>query len=395
MKQFTSASGFVAVELTCADIPVLLDQLVRVGIPLFRVHMKDLISAVVWVRRRDLNKLVICAEKFGSKVKTVQRTGIYWISVSLLRRPIMLIGITLILLISWWIPTKVLFVQVEGNTNIPTRLILEKASECGITFGAKRRDVRSEKMKNSLLASIPGLQWTGINTYGCTAVISVQERSEPEQISSEPGVSSIVADRDGIIYSCTVTRGNQLCAVGQAVNAGETLVSGYTDCGIKIQATRAEAEIYAKTIRQLTVKTPLDYTIKGDLFNTVKKYSLIIGKKRINFSKDSGICTATCDKMYSQYNVVLPGGHQLPVAIAVEHIYQRKTDPVREASQVSQVYAEEFAKRYLFEQMLSGVILKEHEQTEVGNTVYTLKGRYVCLEMIGRERSEEIFKHNG
>ena len=136
MKQFTSASGFVAVELTCADIPVLLDQLVRVGIPLFRVQMKDLISAVIWVRRRDLNKLVICAEKFGSKVKTVQRTGIYWISVSLLRRPIMLIGITLILLISWWIPTKVLFVQVEGNTNIQTRLIWEKASECGITFGA-------------------------------------------------------------------------------------------------------------------------------------------------------------------------------------------------------------------------------------------------------------------
>ena len=85
----------------------------------------------------------------------------------------------------------------------------------------------------------------------------------------------------------------------------------------------------------------------------------------------------------------------MPVAIAVERIYQRKTDPVREVSQVSQVYAEEFAKTYLFEQMLSGAILKEQERAEVGNTVYTLKGRYVCLEMIGRERSEEIFKHNG
>lgn len=36
-------------------------------------------------------------------------------------------------------------------------------------------------MKNALLSAIPELQWAGVNTYGCRAVISVRERTLPER----------------------------------------------------------------------------------------------------------------------------------------------------------------------------------------------------------------------
>ena len=45
--------------------------------------------------------------------------------------------------------------------------------------------------------------------------------------------------------------------------------------------------------------------------------------------------------------------------------------------------------------MLSGKILGKLEHTDMEDAIYTLTGRYVCLEMIGRVRSEEIIKHNG
>ncbi len=394
MRQFTSLSGFVAVQLTGADIPALLQKAIKAGIHLYRVQQLDMLTVDVWVRRRNLQKLIDIANNQGAKAAVIRRSGIYWLWMSLIRRPVLIAGITLILLLSWFIPTRILFISVEGNTNIPANLILEKAAQCGIAFGANRREVRSEKMKNSLLEALPELQWTGINTYGCTAVISVRERTQSDELSANRGVSSIVAQRDGIIYSCTVTSGNPLCVEGQAVRAGETLVSGYTDCGIKIQATRAEAEVYAQTVRQLTVKSPLDYIQKGEAYRVTEKYSLILGKKRINFSKDSGISPTGCDKMYLQYYCVLPGGFQLPIAIAVEQWHHYQTDNVTAASEMSQVCAEEFAQGYLAEQMLSGKILGELESADVGDTVYTLTGRYVCLEMIGRERSEEIIKHH-
>ena len=83
----------------------------------------------------------------------------------------------------------------------------------------------------------------------------------------------------------------------------------------------------------------------------------------------------------------------MPIAIAVEQCYFRKTDTITAASQISQVCAEDFVQDYLAEQMLCGKILGKLEQAEVVDRVYTLKGSYVCLEMIGRERSEEIIKH--
>lgn len=393
MKQFRPISGFITVKLTGADIPSLLQRFAKEGILLFHIQRENDLIVYVWVRRSDYQKLKVIAGNHGADVAATGRSGIYWIFSSFIRRPILVAGISILLVLSWFVPTRVFFISVEGNDAVPTRLILEKAAECGITFGANRRDVRSEKMKNSLLGALPQLQWTGVNTYGCTAVISVTERSEPEETTQAHGISSIVADRDGVIYSCTVASGNPLCVEGQAVRAGEVLVSGYTDCGIKIQATRAKAEIFAQTLRQLTVKTPLDYKQKGDLYQTSLKFSLILGKKRINFSKDSGISPPTCDKMYSQYYCVLPGGFQLPIAVAVEQCYFRKTDTITAASQISQVCAEEFVQDYLVEQMLCGKILGKLEQAEVVDRVYTLKGSYVCLEMIGRERSEEIIKH--
>lgn len=395
MRQFTSLSGFVAMQLTGADIPGLLERVTRKGITLFRIQQKDMFTVYIWLRRRDYQKLQDIALSQGAEATIMKRAGIYWIWKSAIRRPIMIGGILLILLLSWFVPTRVLFITVEGNTNVPSNLILEKAANCGITFGASRREIRSEKMKNSLLEALPELEWTGINTYGCTAVISVQERSSQNELTDNRGVSSIVAERDGIIYSCTVTSGNPLCVEGQAVRAGETLVSGYTDCGIKIQATRSKAEIYAQTVRQLTVNTPMNYTQKGEAYKVEEKYSLIIGKKRINFSKDSGISPTGCDKMYLQYYCVLPGGFQLPLTIAVERWQYYQTDNVTTASETTQVHAEEFAQEYLLQQMLSGKILGKLENVDIGNSVHTLTGRYVCLEMIGRERSEEIIKHYG
>ena len=65
------------------------------------------------------------------------------------------------------------------------------------------------------------------------------------------GVGSIVASRDGVITSITTTKGTPLCKAGQAVKAGQILISGYTDCGISIRADPAEGEVFAETYREM------------------------------------------------------------------------------------------------------------------------------------------------
>ena len=242
-------------------------------------------------------------------------------------------------------------------------------------------------MKNALLDAMPQLQWAGINTYGCRAVITVRERTEKQEDDTPYGVSCMVAAQDGIILSATATEGNLLCQPGQVVYKGQVLISGYTDCGICIRAAKASGEIFAQTIRNLEVRVPTDYAQKPGNGPETKKYSLLIGKKRINFFKDSGISTPTCDKMYQEYVLTLPGGLSLPVVLSVAH-FGGSTE--QEDTELVSAAAEAFTNTYLFNQMISGQILRSSTAESWEDGVYILRSHCICAEMIAREHSEEI-----
>ena len=389
MDLWKSLNGTVQFEVTRADPAAAISQINAAGIEGFdaRREHTDIITRFS-VRRQDVKKLRALTEKRGYGLTLSHRRGIYWVGRKLLKRPILTIGILLFLLVAMYLPSRILFFEIEGNTSIPTRLILEKCQECGISFGASRRDVRSEKMKNALLQAIPELQWAGINTSGCSATITVRERTTAKLPLTNCGVSSIVAKRDGIITECTVTRGNPVCKVGQAVEAGEVLISGYTDCGIAIQATQAQGEVYAATNRTLSAVLPLQWQSKGAKTATEKKYSVIIGKKRINFYKGSGISGTTCDKMYEESYVTLPGGFQLPVTVVTETwTYYEESDVTLPQPSLSN-----FADRYLLEQMIAGKIISRLTQESAENGLHQYQGNYACTEMIGQVRSEETIK---
>ncbi len=396
MDFVNSLSGMVQVRLVSADPAAAMTAIHLADIPVFHAERVDGdITTNFLIQRKDLKRLRGIAQRRGYEVKLNHRWGIYWSIKQAFRRPILMAGVLLFLILAFWLPSRVLFFRVEGAQAIPDRLILEKCQECGIRFGASRREVRSEKMKNALLGAIPELQWAGVNTSGCVATISVRERTVSEESSKTEGVSSIVATKDGVITQCTVIRGNLLCKVGQAVQAGEVLVSGYTDCGISIQATRAEGEIFARTDRDLQVVTPALYGQRGGKASVTKKYALIIGKKRINLYKGSGISGTTCDKIYSESWLTLPGGFSLPVALVTESWTSYQNEDVNCSEEMSQQLLQQFSKTYLQQQMIAGTVLSREEVLDASDGVYTLRGKYACTEMIGKVQKEEIIKPNG
>lgn len=390
-----SLEGAARVRITSADPVGTVSAAAGKGICVEDVTWIDSLTAELTVARRDLKKLRELTRRRGDTVKLAKRIGVYWKAKGLIRRPVLLVGMAAILFAAMYLPGRVLFVRVEGNTTVPARLILEKAEVCGIRFGASRREVRSEKMKNALLEEIPELQWAGVNTAGCVATITVRERSVTREQKRSRGVSSIVAVRDGVVTECTVTKGNGLCRVGQAVKAGEVLISGYTDCGLTIQATRAEGEVFAETKHNLTAVMPSISEKKGTVLRQEKKYALRIGKKQINFYKDSGISAATCDKMYAERYVTLPGGFQLPVALIVEEFTYYDCTEKAVSPEEAAFTLENFAKRYVVNQMVAGEILSGQLVKEQSEDRCSLYAEFSCLEMIGRVQSEEIIKGYG
>ena len=389
MDIWRSAWGIVEAELTSADPPAALAALNNAGIEVYYARQSGALSLCFSVRRSDWRRLRRLTQKRGERLRLCRRSGLYWVWKKLLKRPVLLVGIALIVALTWYLPTRIFFVEIQGNRDVPASLILEKAAQCGIEFGTERRGIRSEQIKNELLQAIPRLQWAGINTYGCRAVISVRERPEQEPDASADAVRSIVADRDGVIRQITVRNGNRVCQVGQAVKAGQVLISGYTDCGICIRASCADGEVLAETSRAVTAVMPANYRHKGEITRQETKYSLLIGKKQINFYKDSGISDTTCDKMYSVKYITLPGGFQLPFAIVTQTVTYYDTAPVLMDEQAGRERIVRFAQQRLMADMAGGQILHRLETVEQTPELFRFHGQYVCLEMIGKPRLEE------
>ena len=387
------------VRILGAANSLLLARLNDAGITVEDLSVTDELTAEFLIPASSYRTVEKLALKSGTQLDVLRGQGIHAVMIRCRRRPILMFGILLLLILTIALPTRIFFFRVEGNLSVPTNLILEKAAACGIGFGAERREVRSERMKNALLEAMPQLQWAGINTKGCVAVISVRERDK-EQTREERGiVTGIVSVCDALIESVTVTAGNAACQPGSTVQAGQLLISGYTDTGLMIRGDRAQGEVIGRTQRKLTVVSPFNFMEKRDAVRRERYYSLIIGKKQINFSKDSGISDTSCDRMYVENYVMLPGGFQLPLGVAVEtRVFFDCNDASLAEADLAPLLSQ-FAAGYVTEQMLAGQILSYKEALSRQDGALCLSGEYSCREMIGRERKEEIItpygKHDG
>ena len=387
-------SGIVTVRLTSANVAERLSQIGQADIDIFQAELLDELTASFFIHRTDLKKLEGFLSHRGDRIEVINRSGLYWFIKRVLMRPILTFGVLILLIANGYLQGRVLFVQVVGNEDIPARLILEEAEKTGLGFGSLRREIRSEKIKNSLLERIPQLKWAGVNTTGCVATILVRERQLIPDQEPPKTVSSIVAARDGVVLGFIVTNGNLVCRTGQAVKAGEVLISGYTDCGLMIRATHAEGEVYAKTERTISAVYPTCWKQNASIKNCSIKYAMKIGKKRINFDNGSGISYPCCGKIYEENYLTLPGGFQLPIALIKETVvYYDQAEVQQPQNDVTSKFSD-FAAGYLSEQMIAGQILSASEVVTESYGLCQLEGKYACQEMIGQVRKEEIYGNN-
>ena len=390
-----AAWRYFTVEITSASISDLLTAISEKDFRLSNIRYLDELRIQADVTGDNYIKLNDFIEARGDSYKIVGSRGVYLIIRRILRRPVMLIGCLLWLFLVIYLPTRVLFVYVDGNNTIDSIKIMEAAERSGICFGAARRYVRSEKVKNKLLSEIDTLQWGGVNTYGCVAVISVKERALPQHNVQNPVFNSIVAVRDGIVTQATVTSGNLLCKVGQAVRQGQVLVSGFTDCGLSVRAEQAEAEIRAFTNRLVSAVTPAMGVRRISINETETKYCIQIGKKIIKLSNKSSIQDRECVKIYTQKYLTLPGGFELPVSLITEKIYWFDEQQIAMSDTDDFMWLKESVESYLLSDMVAGKILHSGEELNSHDGLCCLNGVYVCNEMIGQVRVEKIGEYNG
>ena len=384
----------IRLECRTPDVGALLRRIAQEEITIHDSQICDAVTVRFTIRSRDFRRLEQLIAQRGDTVKELRRTGLIGKLRRLPHRPVLILGLFMICLLVLYLPTRILFIEVEGNKKIPASQIMEAAEVSGLSFGTIRRQIRSEQLKNQLLETIPQLKWVGVNTYGCRAVITVKERDIYDESQEEKQqVTNITALRDGIILNCTATKGTALCTPGQAVQEGQILISGYTDCGLVTLSGRAEGEVIAATNRSVIAIMPAKIMMRDCTEDKFSRYSLIIGKKQINFFNCSGISGASCVKMKTEYVLTLPGGFSLPLKLMKVTIQNPSTCEQEIGNAKEQLRT--FSATYLNSQMISGSVLQKSEVVTESEELFTLTGIYACRENIGFSRGEEIGDFHG
>ena len=383
---------YFRIRITAADPERELLKLICENVEITDTEWLDLLTVEITIKKSQFVTVRRVLEKDEINYRIVRTEGLLWAITDFVKRPVLIIGGAILILLACILPRYIFFVEILGNDRVPDRVILQQAEKSGIRFGTLAADVRSEVVKNNLLSRLPELQWVGVTTSGTVATIHVKERSGAKtRTDNEYAVSSIVATHDGVITQMNVYSGTPLIQVGQSVKKGDTLISGYTDCGLRTIAQQADGEIYAFTLRRISVISPVPTVERDEMARQHTCYRLRIGKKVINLCNHSGIHDGTCVKMYSEDYWTLPGGFQFPVSVMKVkcHFYHIRDDvDIADNNEWLMRYANE----YLQTQMVAGEVLDESLIWNMSDDFCEFSGSYACHEMIGQVKREETIE---
>lgn len=376
--------GYAQIRITGAAPERCLNALSAHGIIFWGIVREDALHYCIFVHKRQIEMVRRLAMREFCTAEVTAYHGFYAAYGRLLRRPVFLLGMLLAVLATFLLQRFVWAIEIEGNTELHDEQILHALETLDIRFGAWGPSIDSQHTKNQMLNIVPELQWLAVNRTGSVLHVLVAERRTPQEEQGTYSVANIVASCDGVLTEVSVLEGMRLCAVGDTVSKGQLLVSGYEDYGLCMRAVRASAEIYAMTWHSGTVVTPAQTMQKQYTGEEWTQYTLVVGRKRINLSGNSGIHAVNCDKMIDEQVLSLPGGYSLPLKLE-KAVYRAYTLIPTDLDANSAGECLQAAwKRLTLGSMIAGQIKNTDSSVLLSGGVYAMHAESTCTELISR-----------
>lgn len=389
-KTFHFLGGYVVLEICGVACGLALNRLMRENIAFWNIVWVDELTIQISVFPGQREKAVNMITSSMCDVYTVEEIGILQRIRCLKYR----IGLVLLVVFSLAsaiiLPRYVFFYEVVGNDSIPSELILRELQNHGIGFGTYGPDIHPAWVKNHMIDVIPKLQWLTITQNGCRAKVIVRERPDIPETEDRKGFSNVVASQNGMITQMSVFAGQPVVKTGDIVEKGQLLVSGVVDLERVYVLENANAEVFARTWREISACMPEEYAKKGKILDTQTEVSVQIGQKRIKLFGNSGISHGSCDKMITRLELTLPGELAVPLSLEISRVsfYEEEATsvPPKEAEQRLTAFVEDYVRK----QLQAGEILVSSFWMEQESGKNLLHGVMECHEMIAERVSGKI-----
>ncbi len=247
-------AGYVIIELEGKALERLLNHLTHSGVEIWHIRRTGAYTVTAHISIQGFYMLRPMVRGQGIRVRILQKCGLIMRLSTLRFRKVLLYGWTVAAALLIAASRRIWFIEITGLDAVPPQAVLSVLEQNGIREGAWRSSVHTSPIGNSIMASDPRIAWAGAHLDGITLKVEILEAGDAAVIPErDPSPASIYALEDGVVSSLTVFEGKPLVREGDAVKAGQELITGILkNDEADLILTRAGGTVLAKVMRRFT-----------------------------------------------------------------------------------------------------------------------------------------------
>ena len=207
-----------------------------------------------------------------------------------------------------FLSTFVWSIEISGNQAVEQSQIIAALDEAGFYVGVPTRGLDLREIRQTVLLELEDLSFIAINIKGSRAYVEVTEATGKPEMVDVDTPCNLVAAKAGVVVRTEITQGFGLVRAGDAVEAGDMLVSGmvFSD-KVGYRLVHSAGRIFARTAYQLEYEVPYAQTQRvrtGEEY-TLKKLRLF--NFHINLYLGAGERYTTYDRINKTNEAKLGG----------------------------------------------------------------------------------------
>ena len=376
--------GYLVIEIEGYYIERFINICKSRNVTIWNLKRKEDIKLQFKARIQDFRELIKIAKKTRCKLKIKNKKGVPFLFHKYKKRKIFLIFLilfaSLIILSSNFVWN--VEIQVEDGANVEN--IEEDLKSFGLEVGKLKSSIDSKSIINEMREKRSDIAWTGIELKGTNSIVKLVKADEKPEIIDESEYCSIVSNKAGIITKINAQDGTANVKVGDTVNVGDTLISGWMEGKYTgIRYVHAKGEIEAKVWYTKNKKIMYNTTERRETGEVENKYSLKFNNFKINLSKKLSKFQIY-DTIETENKVRIFSNFYLPISLIKttnqEVIEEQKTYDIEEAKNIG---IQELEEELNNEIENKEAIVNKNVNTYVEDDGVNIYVTYEVLENIG------------
>ncbi|MBR3255945.1 MAG: sporulation protein YqfD [Clostridia bacterium] len=238
------------------------------------------------VRIQDFKEVLKIAKKTKCKVKIKNKKGLPFLLHKYKKRKIFALLLILIISLVLFTSNFVWNIEIQEQNGKELENIMQDLNENGLKTGEWKSKIDTKDIINKIRLKRNDIAWMGIELKGTNAIVKIVKADEKPQIVDENEYCNIVSNKTGVITKINAQNGTANVKVGDIVNDGTVLISGWMEGKYTgLNYVHAKGEIEAKVWYTKNKKIYYNQEITEETGNTEKKYTLKLNNFKINFHK--------------------------------------------------------------------------------------------------------------